>query len=629
MVFGEPAQAVIRRTGTFVAVLVCAVSSAGAAADESLNTRVKVVSDWGFGSVSEIEILNASESPTADWRVELALDSKISEIWGAEVLSRDGAKVVLQAAPWNREIAPGGRITLGFRATPGGFIPDIRKSEAIPPAPDPPRKASDSGLLPRRDARTVPQWREDTRIPYAEALRLSLLFYEAQRSGRLPGSQRIWWRGDSALDDGEDAGVDLSGGYYDAGDHVKFAFPMAAAMTLLAWGGIEYPMGFHRANQWKYLLSTVRWGTDWLLKAQTGPEEMYVQVGEGAIDHLEWTPPERMRSLRRSFKIDAENPGSEVAGEAAAALAAASVLFFKSDPDYSARLLAGARALFAFANTRRGSTSHSMPDAGSHYLSANGFLDELAWAATWLFAATGEDTYLVQAESLYREATEGHHPAGAIFSWDDKRPGVAVLLARLIGSQSYASDAHLFLNSWVQGQDGIVHTPGGLAWSEGWGSLRYTANAAFLACVMADFVGDPHGQFEVFAKRQIDYMLGDNPSGRSYVVGFGPNPPRTPHHRAAHGSPSGSIDFPVENTHVISGALVGGPPTPDDFSFRDNRRDPRTNEVALDYNAAFTGALARMTEMYGKTRSAIPTKRHLQLPLNPKPVLDLKLDPHP
>jgi hypothetical protein len=44
-----------------------------------------------------------------------------------------------------------------------------------------------------------------------------LYFYEAQRSGRLPGTNRVSWRNDSALNDGSDVGLDLSGGYYDAG----------------------------------------------------------------------------------------------------------------------------------------------------------------------------------------------------------------------------------------------------------------------------------------------------------------------------------------------------------------------------------------------------------------------------
>ncbi|CAN6236963.1 unnamed protein product [Urochloa humidicola] len=57
---------------------------------------------------------------------------------------------------------------------------------------------------------------------YAEALDKALLFFEAQRSGKLPPGQRVTWRGDSALSDGSADGADLAGGYYDAGDNVKF-----------------------------------------------------------------------------------------------------------------------------------------------------------------------------------------------------------------------------------------------------------------------------------------------------------------------------------------------------------------------------------------------------------------------
>lgn len=49
-----------------------------------------------------------------------------------------------------------------------------------------------------------------------QALCMSFLFYEAQRSGVLPPDQRVKpWRWDSALNDGEDVGHDLTGGYYD------------------------------------------------------------------------------------------------------------------------------------------------------------------------------------------------------------------------------------------------------------------------------------------------------------------------------------------------------------------------------------------------------------------------------
>lgn len=50
---------------------------------------------------------------------------------------------------------------------------------------------------------------------YNKVLHLSLLFYEAQRSGHLPQDNRIPWRGDSAIDDQGQSGEDLTGGYYD------------------------------------------------------------------------------------------------------------------------------------------------------------------------------------------------------------------------------------------------------------------------------------------------------------------------------------------------------------------------------------------------------------------------------
>lgn len=73
---------------------------------------------------------------------------------------------------------------------------------------------SDSLAVPRSltaDAEVLSNHKYD----YEEALRLSLLFYEAQRSGKLPEDNRIPWRGDSALDDKGLNGEDLTGGYYD------------------------------------------------------------------------------------------------------------------------------------------------------------------------------------------------------------------------------------------------------------------------------------------------------------------------------------------------------------------------------------------------------------------------------
>ena len=86
---------------------------------------------------------------------------------------------------------------------------------------------------------------------YSRHLELSLLFYECQRSGRLPPDNRIYFRHDSMLNAGYDVGLDLSGGYYDAGDNCKFNYPAAGAITLIAWSAIDFADGYKKAGQTK------------------------------------------------------------------------------------------------------------------------------------------------------------------------------------------------------------------------------------------------------------------------------------------------------------------------------------------------------------------------------------------
>ncbi len=104
-------------------------------------------------------------------------------------------------------------------------------------------------------------------------------------------------------------------------------------------------------------------------------------------------------------------------------------------------------------------------------------------------------------------------------------------------------------------------------------------------------------RYDKFARKQIDYILGDNPRNSSYVVGFGNNYPQQPHHRGSHDGSWSTFHVDEPNKHILYGALVGGLKAPDDFAYKDLRTDYKCNEVATDYNAAFTGALARM---YGK-----------------------------
>jgi hypothetical protein len=72
--------------------------------------------------------------------------------------------------------------------------------------------------------------------------------------------------------------VDLTGGYYDAGDNVKFGFPMAFTVTMLAWGVIEYKTQLQSTNQLAYALDAIQWGTDYFIKAHTAPNVLFGEV---------------------------------------------------------------------------------------------------------------------------------------------------------------------------------------------------------------------------------------------------------------------------------------------------------------------------------------------------------------
>ena len=96
-----------------------------------------------------------------------------------------------------------------------------------------------------------------------------------------------------------------------------------------------------------------KYWTDYFIKCHSGKNELYVQVGNGSTDHGAWVPPEYMQYSYPSYKINASKPGSDVAAETAAALAAASLLFKETDSSYAQTCLKHAIELYDFADEYR------------------------------------------------------------------------------------------------------------------------------------------------------------------------------------------------------------------------------------------------------------------------------------
>jgi endoglucanase len=376
---------------------------------------------------------------------------------------------------------------------------------------------------------------------------------------------------------------------------VKFGFPAANALTVLAWGGITWKEGYEGAGELDNLLEAIKWGTDWLIKCHVSDNEFYAQVGNGVEDHKTWIRPEENDNQgmwRPSYKINCQNPGSDMAAEAASTFASASMLFKGKDNAYSAKLLDHAERIYAFAEKCKGKYSDSISDAAIFYNSWSGYGDELAWGAAWLHKATGDASYLTKAKQYYDQYSLGGKTD--VFSWDNKAVGVQALLAELDGGSAYKNSLKTFCDKAVSGQ---TRSPGGELHYFQWGSLRYASNAAFICLQAADLVAGKKDTYTDLAEGQMDYILGDNPLGMSFVVGYGTKYPKNPHHSASacpdppQSCGWGDFSSRATNTHLLVGALVGGPGAPDD-QYVDKRDDYIEAEVTLDYNAGFQGVLA-------------------------------------
>ena len=113
---------------------------------------------------------------------------------------------------------------------------------------------------------------------------------------------------------------------------------------------------------------------------------------------------------------------------------------------------------------------------------SSGYEDELIWAAAWLYKATLTPSYLTYATTRY--SSKGYSWDTETLSWDHKVAGIKILLAQLTGQASYLTDVQSLCDYFI---NSVKKSPKGQAFFYKWGSLRYTANAAFI-CLMVSWL---------------------------------------------------------------------------------------------------------------------------------------------
>ena len=510
------------------------------------------------------------------------------------------------------------------------------------------------------------------------ALQESLYFYDAQKSGpaRSDGDQPLDWRGDDApsdscvplqpmvnnvgtnlsaafiaanksvLDPNNTGCLNLSGGFHDAGDTVKFGLPQSYAASVLGWGMYEFPQAYTATGTWNHTMDEMKWFSDYFLRStflnSSGQVVAFAyQVGQGSVDHDFWGPSELESSTlypRPAYLATTQTPAADQTASAAAALAVESILTASSNASYSAECLKYAEALYTFARANPG-TGYS----GGFY-NSSGYVSEEAWAADWLYLATGTFSYINDIISTNSSGAYNGYLSNIItapgstwqntwvMSWDSRWGGVFSVLDPIVAGNANVPAAtqtaiHYF-NKWqVQYWSHVPHdnagdtnfiatTPAGFSYLTSWGSARYNTAAQLEALTYRkNFPTDPQSVlFSNWAMGQMNYLMGDNPANWSYIVGFGSTTPGVgsevggtataashPHQGDAQGSLDNSQTDPLNDKHILWGGLVGGPSStdqPDDVT-----TDFVLNEVAVDYNAAFVGAMAGLYQYYGQSQT--------------------------
>ncbi len=486
---------------------------------------------------------------------------------------------------------------------------------------------------------------------YAKLLQYSMYFYDANMCGTgVDENSQYVWRGNchtydaqvpmqtmadikspgtnltqsfmdqykDVLDPDGDGCIDVAGGFHDAGDHVKFGMPENYAAATLGWGYYEFRDAYAKTGQDAHIETILRYFNDYLMKCTFRDDNGTVvahcyQVGEGGLDHSYWNSPEVDEMARPAWFLTAENPQTDYVVSAAGSLAINYLNFKDTDPAYAEKSLDYAKALMDFAMTNEKQLSINAEGPMAFYNSSK-WEDDYCWAAAWMYLSTGDVKYLEDAAPY----VDYYAPSGYCYNWNDMWGGANTVWGVI--NQTHPELDLVNMVRTAQGKNQYVYddfwdevekcfptwqaleTPGGYAFLSVWGSARYNTAMQLIAYVYDKYnnAGKP-GQYSEWAKGQMDYVLGDNPLERCYVVGYSENSAKFPHHRAASGLTK--CEDPEEHRYVLYGALVGGPDGEDKHN--DTTADWIYNEVTIDYNAAFVGASAALYAYYGTDDMAV------------------------
>lgn len=388
-------------------------------------------------------------------------------------------------------------------------------------------------------------------------------------------------------------------GWYDAGDYNKYAVNSGISTYTILAAYEHYPEYYQNldlnipetGNGVPDILDEARWNLDWLLTVQD-PHDGGVYHKLTSLNFAGIVMPHEDDADR--YAVMKSTSGTL---NFAAVMATAARVYRGYDEDFAAKALDAAEFAWQWASANPDVYYQQPEDVNTGAYGDRSLDDEFDWAAAELYISTQNDEYWDA-----RDFAAADIPI-RVPSWSYVRPLAWVSLAHHRDTLTDAADVELIEQRIIAHGDELMEEYNQSAYrvSMGryerdfvWGSNGVIGNHSLLLIQAYRLTGDE--TYLEAALANLDYILGRNPTGYSFVTGFGSRTPMFPHHRQSAAD---------DNSDPVPGFVVGGPQPgqQDDCSYPSNLPAKSyiddwcsysTNEVAINWNAPLvyvTGAI--------------------------------------
>ncbi len=465
----------------------------------------------------------------------------------------------------------------------------------------------------------------------------ALSFFYQARSGiairpdlvQNPALARPAGPADSHVKCGKEAGcdytLDVSGGWYDAGDHGKYVvnggislwtlqnlvertLTLGTSFADFGDGKLRVP---EQGNNVPDLLDEARWELEFFLKMQVPAGKPLAGMVHHKMHDVEWTElgvaPHEDKQLRVLFK-----PSTAATLNLAATAAQASRLWRRLDAAFSMKCQQAAEVAWAAAKANPKLFASKEIKGGGAYGDAQ-VDDDFYWAAAELFLTTGKPQYkqFVEASALHRRLRmdAGGHTSSMNWAETDALGAISLAVGpgndpalQVLARKQLSGGADEYLKVIASQGFGTPLKPNA-AGQYIWGSNSFVINNLIVLALAYDFTKQP--KYLNGVATGMDYLLGRNPLGQSYVTGYGEKPLKNPHHRfwahqanvkypsAPPGVLSGGPNSNIDDPYAKAAGLKGCAPQK---CFLDHIEAYSVNEITINWNAPLAWVAAWLDE---------------------------------